>query len=127
MARERGWLRICALLVAGRLAAFELDLDYDGKRFSLKAGYDENWSRQSPGKVLQLRVLEAAVAAGLSSYEFGGVVEPWKMEWTRTLRPRLNVLTFADRGASRLLGRALREAASRRGSARSTDNPATEE
>lgn len=127
IARERGWLRICALLVAGRMAAFELDLDYDGKRFSLKAGYDEYWSRQSPGKVLQLRVLEAAVSAGLSSYEFGGVVEPWKLEWTKTLRPRLNVLTFADHGANRPLGMALRASASRRWSARSSDEPATEE
>jgi CelD/BcsL family acetyltransferase involved in cellulose biosynthesis len=33
LARDRGWLRICALLISERVAAFELDLDYHGRRF----------------------------------------------------------------------------------------------
>ncbi len=114
LARDRGWLRICALLVGERIAAFELDLDYDGRRFSLKAGYDEYWSRQSPGKVLQLWVLEAAAARGLSTYEFGGVAEPWKLQWTDLLRPRVNALRFGNLGRSRLLGPAIRALATRR-------------
>ena len=114
LARDRGWLRICSLLVAERIVAFELDLDYHGRRFSLKAGYDQELSRLSPGKVLQQRVLEAAVAGGLSSYEFGGEAEEWKLEWTNSVHPRINVLRFGDRGMSRLLGQAMRGVAQRR-------------
>jgi CelD/BcsL family acetyltransferase involved in cellulose biosynthesis len=116
LARDQGWLRICALLVAERLAAFEFDLDYSGRRFSLKAGYDEDLSRLSPGKVLQLRVIEAAASQGLSSYEFGGVAEPWKMDWAHGVRPRLNVLRFGASGPSRLLGMAMRKVLERRSS-----------
>jgi CelD/BcsL family acetyltransferase involved in cellulose biosynthesis len=114
LARERGWLRLCALMVGDRIAAFELDLDYAGRRFSLKAGYDEYWSRQSPGKVLQLRVLEAAAALGLTTYEFGGIAEPWKMQWAKQTRPRVNALRFGDRGVSRWIGLGARAIAARR-------------
>jgi CelD/BcsL family acetyltransferase involved in cellulose biosynthesis len=108
LARDRGWLRICALLVAERLAAFEIDLDYGGSRFSLKAGYDEELARYSPGKLLQYRVIRTAASLGLSTYEIGGVAEPWKMEWAHDVRPRLNALRFADSGPNRLLGSAMR-------------------
>ncbi len=114
LARDRGWLRLCALMVDDRIAAFELDLDYADRRFSLKAGYDEYWSRQSPGKVLQLRVLEAASSLGLASYEFGGIAEPWKMQWAKTTRPRVNALRFGSRGMSRWIGLGARAIAMRR-------------
>jgi CelD/BcsL family acetyltransferase involved in cellulose biosynthesis len=118
LARARGWLRICSLMVGERIAAFELDLDYAGQRFSLKAGYDEDLGRLSPGKVLQMRVLEAAVARGLAGYEFGGVAEPWKMQWTSTTRPRLNVLCFGDAGWGRWTGKVIRGVTQRRRPAR---------
>lgn len=114
LARDLGALRICALLVGERIAAFEIDLDYAGRRFSLKAGYDESLARFSPGKLLQLRVLEAAAGLGLTSYEFGGVAEPWKMQWTQTTRPRLNVLVFGDAGWGRWTGGTMRRVATLR-------------
>jgi CelD/BcsL family acetyltransferase involved in cellulose biosynthesis len=116
LARDQGWLRICALMVAERLTAFEIDLDYAGRRFSLKAGYDEELSRFSPGKVLQLRVIEEAASQGLSSYEFGGVAESWKMDWAHGTRPRLNVLRFGQSGPNRWVGIAMRRMVERRSS-----------
>ncbi len=124
VARERGWLRICALMVDDRVGAFELDLDYAGRRFSLKAGYDEYLSRHSPGKVLQLRVLEAASSLGLTSYEFGGVAEQWKLQWAKTTRPRLNALSFGTRGIGRVAGAGARLIASRRPMESNDDDPA---
>jgi CelD/BcsL family acetyltransferase involved in cellulose biosynthesis len=107
LARDRGWLRLCVLLVAERLAAFELDLDVGGRRFCLKTSFDESLGRFSPGKVLQLRALRAAHARGLTSYEIGGEAEAWKMDWTSTTRTRVNALSFASVGVAGLMGRSM--------------------
>jgi CelD/BcsL family acetyltransferase involved in cellulose biosynthesis len=114
VARDKGWLRLSALLVSERLVAFQLNLDFAGRRFLLKPGYDEELSRQSPGKVLQWKVLEAAATSGLLSYEFGGEAEEWKMLWAQGIRPRLNVLCFGSRGRAKWLGRAIRQVSSPR-------------
>jgi CelD/BcsL family acetyltransferase involved in cellulose biosynthesis len=108
LAQDRGWLRLSALLVAERLVAFQFDLDYAGRRFSLKGGFDEELSRWSPGKVLQWRSVLSAASQGLTSYEFGGEAEGWKLEWSKTVRPRVNVLVTGSLGAARLPGVAAR-------------------
>ena len=110
LARERGWLRVCALLVAERLVAFQLCLDYGGRRFLLKPSYDEDLRRYSPGKVLQWMVLRSAVERGLDAYEFGGDAEDWKMHWTETTHPRVTGIRFGSRGAAAAVGQGLRTA-----------------
>lgn len=114
LAQTRGWLRLSTLLVAERPVAFQLDLDYAGRRFSLKGGFDEELSHLSPGKVLQLKSLQSAASRGLLSYEFGGETEPWKLEWTDTYRRRINVLVAGSRGTARVPGAVARFVARRR-------------
>lgn len=114
IATERGWLRLCALLVEDRLIAFQYNLDFGGRRYLLKSGFDEEMAAYSPGKVIQWRVLEAAASSGLSSYEFGGEADDWKMRWTDTLRPRINAIQFGQTGPGAFPGRLLRLAARRR-------------
>lgn len=116
LARDRGWLRVSAILLAERLVACQFSLDYAGRRFLLKPAYDEDLASHSPGRVLQWKVMQAAVQSGLTSYEFGGEAERWKMEWTSTTRPRLNVLRFASLGPRRLIAAPLKFVAARRDS-----------
>jgi hypothetical protein len=40
-------------------------------------------------------MIERAFQIGLSSYEFLGADEPWKLEWTDTVRERSLVQVFA--------------------------------
>ncbi len=114
LAQSRGWLRLSTLLIAERTVAFQLDLDYAGRRFSMKGGFDEELSHLSPGKVLQLKSLQSAASRGLLSYEFGGEAEPWKLEWTDSHRRRINVLVAGSRGAARVPGAVARFVARRR-------------
>jgi CelD/BcsL family acetyltransferase involved in cellulose biosynthesis len=108
LARDRGWLRVCALLVAERLVAFQLCLDYGDRRFLLKPSFDENLRKHSPGKVLQWMVLRSAVEQGLDAYEFGGDAEDWKMHWTDTTHPRVTGIRFGSKGAGAVVGKGLR-------------------
>jgi CelD/BcsL family acetyltransferase involved in cellulose biosynthesis len=114
LAQARGWLRLSALLVAEHLVAFQLDLDYGGRRFSLKGGFDEELSHLSPGKILQWKSLQSAGSLGLATYEFGGEAEEWKLQWTTSVRPRVNVLVTGSRGVARISGAAARIVARRR-------------
>jgi len=123
LASDHGWLRLCALLVGDRLAAFEFDLDYAGRRFTLKAGYDESLRRLSPGKVLQWRAVEGAVASGLQSYELGGEAEQWKLDWTSRVRDRVNALRFGRGGVPGIVGASIRRYAVRRGAPTGDDRP----
>jgi CelD/BcsL family acetyltransferase involved in cellulose biosynthesis len=79
----RGILRMCFLRIGGRAAAAQIAVE-GGERFSLlRAGYDEEFSRCSPGMLLTAESIRYAAARGLRSYEFNGSVEPWTEVWTR--------------------------------------------
>jgi CelD/BcsL family acetyltransferase involved in cellulose biosynthesis len=121
LAREQSWLRLSCLLISGRLVACQLSLDYNGRRFLLKPAYDETMSDLSPGKVLQWKVMQAAIELGLASYEFGGDSERWKLEWSTTTRPRQTVLRFGSDGPGAMVGGPMRLLVSRRAA------PASEE
>jgi CelD/BcsL family acetyltransferase involved in cellulose biosynthesis len=114
LARAQSWLRLSCLLISERLVACQLSLDYGGRRFLLKPAYDETMSDLSPGKVLQWKVMQAAIELGLESYEFGGESERWKLEWSTTARPRQTVLRFGSDGPGGMVGGPMRLLASRR-------------
>jgi hypothetical protein len=89
------------------VASSELSLDYAGRRFWLKSGYDEGVDG-APGLILKWRAVEQAAAAGLSGYELGGEAEDWKRQWASGARPRVNVIALGDLGLSRAVGVLLR-------------------
>jgi CelD/BcsL family acetyltransferase involved in cellulose biosynthesis len=111
-ARHLGWLRISALLVAERLVACQLSLDYEGRRHLLKPAYDEELRSHSPGRILQWKVMQSAVELGLESYEFLGESERWKNEWASGSRTRHTILRFGQRGRGAVMGVPMRLAAS---------------
>jgi len=45
-------------------------------------GYDPEFQRGSPGILLMVEQIKAAVAEGLKNYELLGTVEPWIQVWT---------------------------------------------
>jgi CelD/BcsL family acetyltransferase involved in cellulose biosynthesis len=82
---ERGWLRLFFLRVGGRSIAFQLALEHGRTHYFLKGGYDPGDSAYSPGKLLLHATLAHAVEQGLDHYELMGDVEPWKLEWTKSM------------------------------------------
>ncbi|MDQ3859091.1 MAG: GNAT family N-acetyltransferase [Actinomycetota bacterium] len=78
----RSWLRLSFLRLGGRAIAFEYLLEHDAVLARLKGGYDPEFRRFAPSKLLLAGVLEAAAARGVRRFEFLGGEEPWKLEWT---------------------------------------------
>ncbi len=101
-AAARGELRIAFLRIDGRAVAMQLAIESLGRYWLFKIGYDEAYSRCSPGTLLMLHTLGWAAERGLSGYEFLGNAEPWIAElWTSEARDcvRLRTYPFNLRGA----------------------------
>jgi CelD/BcsL family acetyltransferase involved in cellulose biosynthesis len=107
---SRGILRICFLTIGGQTAAAQIAVD-TGSQFSLlRTGYDERFSRCSPGMLLTHEGIRYAARRGLCSYEFNGTVEPWTEMWTHHERPSCSIRAypFTWRGLSAFAADGLR-------------------
>ena len=102
-AADRGWLRLAFLDVGGRRIAFAYCLDYQGRRFVVKIGYDPGWSTYSPFHLLCQRELEDAFRRKLAEFDLLGCREPWKQEWTGDARRQFWLFLLAPRPCFRLL------------------------
>jgi CelD/BcsL family acetyltransferase involved in cellulose biosynthesis len=104
IASERGILRLCFLKIGGHTAAIQIAVESGGGFWLLKVGYDETFSRSSPGNLLMLETLRYAAKRGLRSYEFLGSAEPWTEMWTNRVRPCVSVRAYPNnvRGAAAL-------------------------
>ena len=85
-AAGRGTLRLVNLRLDGRMIAFELDILDASGLYSLKAGFDPEHARFSPGHLVALGAIAEGLAAGAPTYELLGDAEPYKMRWTETTR-----------------------------------------
>jgi CelD/BcsL family acetyltransferase involved in cellulose biosynthesis len=97
-----GWLRLAFLRLDGRAIAFQLDLELRSRYYSLKIGYDPEFDRFSPGKLLTYMMVSRAVASGLEVYELLGTDEPWKDRWTTLAREQVVFRAFSPSPAGRL-------------------------
>jgi CelD/BcsL family acetyltransferase involved in cellulose biosynthesis len=93
-AARRGWLRLIFLRLDGRPVAAEFDLECGGSLYALKCGFDSEYRSFGPGQLLNHDCIKMAFDGGLSSYEFLGTDEPYKMFWTDTTREQVRVRSF---------------------------------
>jgi CelD/BcsL family acetyltransferase involved in cellulose biosynthesis len=105
-ASTRGWLRLLFLRINGRRIAVSYGSLYANRLFLFKTGYDPEYAQCSPFKLLTYFALHDAFAAGLSEVDFLGDAEPWKLEWTATVRPHDWLFVFARSSRAGLLCRA---------------------
>lgn len=101
-AGERGWLRLALLSVDGRAVAGDFALQYGDTHYLLKTGFDPEFRRYGAGKLLRRSMIERAFTDGARRYEFLGIADPWKLEWTSSLRRQLIVQAFARSAVGRL-------------------------
>jgi len=92
---ERGILRLAFLRLDGRPLAFELCLRQHGVHYNIKGGYDPEFQRFGPSRLLHHRLLERSFADGCSSYEFLGNDEPWKLDWAPQVRETTALQAFS--------------------------------
>jgi CelD/BcsL family acetyltransferase involved in cellulose biosynthesis len=94
-AANEGLLRLCSLRLDGKMIAFDLSLQDGESHYLVKTGYDVAFARYGPGMLLRYEILARVFAEGLATYEFLGSDAPWKREWTRTRRHRIEIRAFA--------------------------------
>jgi CelD/BcsL family acetyltransferase involved in cellulose biosynthesis len=98
-----GRLALYFLRLDGRAVAFQFSLEYGGRYFLLKPGYDETLGECSPGQLLMEDVLRDCIGRGLREFDFLGPDMTWKRDWTDKVRRHTWLYVFNDTG----LGRAL--------------------
>jgi CelD/BcsL family acetyltransferase involved in cellulose biosynthesis len=102
----QGILRMAFLRIDGQAVATQIAVQSDGRLWLLKIGYDDAFSRCSPGQLLMLESLRYACDAGLKSLEFLGADAPWTRRWTKTERETISLAIYpaTPRGIGALAG-----------------------
>jgi CelD/BcsL family acetyltransferase involved in cellulose biosynthesis len=119
MASEEGILRLAFMRINGTLAAMQYAVQWNEAYWLLKIGYDEDFSRFSPGMLLIQHTLQYACNEGLHSYEFLGSAETWTQRWTTAERTTSRIAVYPFRSAGMYtLGRDLFRSLRRKAAAR---------
>lgn len=95
-AAEQGTLQLAFLKVDGVSVAFNLNLEANGHCYLLKPGHDAALDSFGPGTVLTAEMVERTFSSGLSSYEFLGGADAYKLRWGGSCHDRLRVQAFAS-------------------------------
>ncbi len=94
-ASERGEFRAAFLRIDGRAVAMQLAVEWAGRYWLYKIGYDEAFARCSPGTLLMLHVLGDTAKRGMIGLELMGNAEDWIAElWTREQHECRRVRTY---------------------------------
>lgn len=83
---QAGWLQLLFLKVGDRRVATSYGASFDQRLFLFKTGYDPEFATGAPFKILTSFAIQEACARGLREIDFLGDAEPWKLEWTSTIR-----------------------------------------
>lgn len=113
-------VRIGFLRLNGQAIAMEIGVVHADALWLLKIGYDATFAHCAPGQLLLRDMIEYAAKAGLKSFEFLGVDEPWIDIWGPHQRSCVSVriypfslyggLALAADAATRLMHVTQREA-----------------
>ncbi|MGH9435535.1 MAG: GNAT family N-acetyltransferase, partial [Terriglobia bacterium] len=101
-AADQGSFRLAFLRLNGRPVAMTYLLEQHGVCHLLKAGYDPDFGRFSPGTLLTHMIIEHCFAAGLDRVEFYGNGERYKFFWANAAIERIRLEAFAPTTTGRL-------------------------
>ncbi len=100
---DRGWLRLQFIRVADRRIAFGFSLQYAGRLYSMKTGYDPTFAACSPGQLFFEMSMRTACDEGVAIYDLLGARDAWKLEWTDLTQPHYLLSVFPDTVSGRAL------------------------
>jgi CelD/BcsL family acetyltransferase involved in cellulose biosynthesis len=90
----REMFQLNVLQIDGEDAAIQLSVIYAGRLWVLKIGYDEKWSKCSPGVLLTMHSIKDAFEQKLATYEFLGIEEDWLNVWATGVQRHMVVAFF---------------------------------
>jgi CelD/BcsL family acetyltransferase involved in cellulose biosynthesis len=96
-------LRLTFLRAAGRRISFNYILQSQQTLYGVKIGYDPKYHTYSPGNMLLNLILQHGCENGMHEYDFLGVDDRWKMDWTKETRSHQWLFLFRNRLRPRLL------------------------
>jgi CelD/BcsL family acetyltransferase involved in cellulose biosynthesis len=96
-------LRLSFLRVGGKRISFSYILCSDNKLYGVKIGYDPEFHTYSPGNMLLNLILQDGCARGIAEYDFLGVDDAWKMDWTDARRGHRWLFLFRSSIKPRIL------------------------
>jgi CelD/BcsL family acetyltransferase involved in cellulose biosynthesis len=97
------WMRVLFLSVGGKRIAASLAAVYENRLFLLKTGYDPEYAKCSPFKLLTYFAIHHAIDFRLDEVDFLGDAEAWKLEWTPKTRAHDWLFVFSGTPRARLL------------------------
>lgn len=93
-AAQNGILHLCYLKCDNEAIAMQIGIEYAGRYWVLKIGYEERWAHCSPGMQLTMEAVKYAFSKGLKTYEFLGADEAWVRIWTQLSHPCSSLLYY---------------------------------
>jgi CelD/BcsL family acetyltransferase involved in cellulose biosynthesis len=100
---QRGWLWLDFLTVNNRRVAFDYCLRYHNKHYLLKTGYDPKFAQYSPSHLLLWRVLQTMFENRVEEFDFVGINDSWKQDWSGDTRPHYWLYLFPNQIRMRLI------------------------
>jgi CelD/BcsL family acetyltransferase involved in cellulose biosynthesis len=97
------WMRLLFLSVGGTRIAAALAAVYRNRLFLLKTGYDPDYAKCSPFKLLTYFAIHHAIDSRFNEFDFLGDAESWKVEWTPKTRAHDWLFVFSGTPRARLL------------------------
>ena len=98
---EKGMFSLYFLAFNGEKIAFDYCLEYNDHFYVLKTGYNPEYGKYSPGRVLMINLLRDIHRTGqFSYYDFLGAAEKWKYEWTDSAQRICRITLFNKKPAS---------------------------
>ncbi len=95
MAAEQGIARVLMMRIGETTVAVQFGVEFNHRFWLLKMGYDETFSRCSPGILLMVESLRYATECGLKIYEMMGVQESWNQIWTESAHEAFSLRIYA--------------------------------
>ncbi len=92
---KSGWLRISALELGDRLAAYRFGFSFKGRHYDYFHGFDPAMAFASPGTSLLVDVLRQCFENHVTEFDFLRGSEPYKFYWTDQVRQNLRVRFFS--------------------------------
>jgi len=100
---DRKWLDIVFLKLNDRIVAYYLGFVFGNVVYFWNTGFDPEFSRVSPGKLLLHHWIKDSFAAGYREFDFMVGQEPYKFQWTNHIRSNYELFLFKNTARSHLL------------------------
>ncbi len=96
-------LDLVLLKLSGRVIAYYFGFVYDHVVYFWNTGFDPAFATVSPGKLLLHHAIQDSFREGYHGFDFMVGEEPYKLQWTSTVRPNYELFAFKNTVRSHLL------------------------